>query len=454
MTKQAKTMKSYFRMMKNAGMLAGGLLVIPLLLSCNGEDVWSLMSGGEKLSVSIPSTMGVETRAVELDGNSLNAVFNTSDKVCVFNYSTGYLDEGTLSPDANGAKANLTGTLTRKYSASDDLMLLYNYDTEKDAFCFTGQDGTFEGLQKYDCAAADVLVASVEGGKLKTGTARFKNLQSMLRLEFRTDDGLPVKVSKLTVHSEGDMLFKTISFRGESEKGDIEVNLPKLPSTVYVALSADPIAGSETYTFSVIKEDGKEESFQKTVELKQGFCYSSSVTLEGHEHVPVTKEVSEPSCTTDGIVQMVCDICGLVLQTNNIPAFGHSLSSFTNEPTCTEAGSLLYQCVTCGETVSTESIPALGHDVGEWVTTLPPTCTESGVASRFCLRCGETVGEESLPALGHDWGEWMTITPPTPTESGEEMHTCNRCGLSESKTIPSTSGAKKQMKTSPARAKR
>ena len=64
-----------------------------------------------------------------------------------------------------------------------------------------------------------------------------------------------------------------------------------LPSEVHSAKRF--ILHSQHLQFSVIKEDGKEESFQKTVELKQGFCYSSSVTLEGHEHVPVTKEVSQ-----------------------------------------------------------------------------------------------------------------------------------------------------------------
>ena len=69
------------------------------------------------------------------------------------------------------------------------------------------------------------------------------------------------------------------------------------------------------------------------------------------------------------------------------------------EPTCTTAGSKNIVCDACKAVIDTVEIPALGHNAGERVITVQPTYEAEGHYEIRCTRCNEIIEEGSVPAL-------------------------------------------------------
>lgn len=109
------------------------------------------------------------------------------------------------------------------------------------------------------------------------------------------------------------------------------------------------------------------------------------------------------------------------------------------EPTCTEAGSEQRVCEVCGEVLETREIPAKGHKDGEWVVTKQATCTEPGEKELHCATCGELFldaeGEQpadedalAIPALGHKLEQVVAVAPTIDKEGVEAHYRCTVCG--------------------------
>ena len=121
----------------------------------------------------------------------------------------------------------------------------------------------------------------------------------------------------------------------------------------------------------------------------------------------------QPTCTTTGKKQMVCENCGNLLEVE-IPALGHN---YVNR-VCTRCGEKEPGCTT--------------HTYGDWVITKSPTCVAEGSKKRTCTVCGvEEV--ETIPATGvHTYGEWKVTKQATCTADGTKTEfTCDV-------TIPNT----------------
>ncbi len=99
----------------------------------------------------------------------------------------------------------------------------------------------------------------------------------------------------------------------------------------------------------------------------------------------------------------------------------------TKQPTCTEAGEQVKKC-DCGEIMETESIPATGHTEGEWQITKKATCLNSGTQQLVCAVCGEVMDTASIPATGHQPGDWSAVKSATCTQAGYEEQYCALCG--------------------------
>ena len=124
----------------------------------------------------------------------------------------------------------------------------------------------------------------------------------------------------------------------------------------------------------------------------------------------------QPTCTTTGKKQMVCENCGNLLEVE-IPALGHN---FVNR-VCTRCGEKEPGCTT--------------HTYGDWVITKSPTCVAEGSKKRTCTVCGvEEV--ETIPATGvHTYGEWQVTKQATCTADGIKTKTCTGCGATQSQVI-------------------
>lgn len=232
----------------------------------------------KKVNANIPANFA--SSKVVADGGA--ATFSTSEKVYVYNNATSTLDADYLSPDADGATANLKGSLSGTYSAGNSLKLLYNTTSEGIAD-YTNQDGTLENV--IDAATATVKISSVDGDSFTTRTAYFENLQSIFKFTFKDPDNNIVKVKSLTILSENNKLQSEYNLLDEAVTyGGINVICNTAQSTVYVALrfTSNP---SEMILFSVIDENGKVYTGSKTspaTGFKIGRFYTSTVSVKAH----------------------------------------------------------------------------------------------------------------------------------------------------------------------------
>ena len=156
------------------------------------------------------------------------------------------------------------------------------------------------------------------------------------------------------------------------------------------------------------------------------------ILATGHtvEEIPAV----EPTCTEAGSTAgEKCSVCGAILKAPEvIPATGHTESEWiVDKPaTCEEAGSQHKECTVCGATLETQTIPAKGHTEGNPVreNEVAATCTTDGKYDEviYCTVCGDELSRETVTvkATGHAWGEWTQTKAPTCTEAGEEQRVC------------------------------
>ena len=161
-----------------------------------------------------------------------------------------------------------------------------------------------------------------------------------------------------------------------------------------------------------------------------GATEKEEIPTTGHKE-QVTKVKTPPTCTTEGVGEIVCSKCGKVFSTAPIPKTAHTPSEevVVTKPTCTEKGKAEIKCAVCGALIEEKELPATGHKLLETgkVVKKEATCTEKGLEAGVCAICGETLEKVETPALGHDWGETVIVTEATCTTEGKARQTCKRC---------------------------
>lgn len=194
------------------------------------------------------------------------------------------------------------------------------------------------------------------------------------------------------------------------------------PAIVTIHYNPDPVYG---WTF----DDGKWQGY--TVSSKGACLHTGYGTHENT--VPAT-------CGEAGRTETICDNCGEVIATKEIPATGaHTWDNgtVTTEPTETTPGVRTFTCAVCGQT-RTETIPATGAHDYQFTRNVAPTCTADGYDLYTCSGCGATEKRNSKPALGHKWDSGTVTTEPTETAPGVRTYTCTVCGEVKTGTIPAT----------------
>ena len=195
------------------------------------------------------------------------------------------------------------------------------------------------------------------------------------------------------------------------------------PAIVTIHYNPDPVYG---WTLGA---DGKWQGY--TVSSKGACLHTGYGTHENT--VPAT-------CGEAGRTETICDNCGEVVSTKEIPATGaHTWDNgtVTTEPTETTPGVRTFTCAVCGQT-RTETIPATGVHDYQFTRNVAPTCTADGYDLYTCSGCGATEKRNSKPALGHKWDSGTVTTEPTETTPGVRTFTCTVCGEVKTETIPAT----------------
>lgn len=195
------------------------------------------------------------------------------------------------------------------------------------------------------------------------------------------------------------------------------------PAIVTIHYNPDPVYGW------TLEADGTWQGY--TVSSKGACLHTGYGTHENT--VPAT-------CGEAGRTETICDNCGEVVSTKEIPATGaHTWDNgtVTTEPTETTPGVRTFTCAVCHAT-RTETIPATGAHDYQFTRNVAPTCTADGYDLYTCSGCGATEKRNSKPALGHKWDSGTVTTEPTETTPGVRTYTCTVCGEVKTETIPAT----------------
>ena len=195
------------------------------------------------------------------------------------------------------------------------------------------------------------------------------------------------------------------------------------PAIVTIHYNPDPVYGW------TLEADGTWQGYKVS---SKGACLHTGYGT--HENtVPAT-------CGEAGRTETICDNCGEVIATKEIPATGaHTWDNgtVTTEPTETTPGVRTFTCAVCGQT-RTETIPATGVHDYQFTKNVAPTCTADGYDLYTCSGCGATEKRNSKPALGHKWDSGKVTTEPTETTPGVRTFTCTVCGEVKTEVIPAT----------------
>ena len=236
------------KMMINIRTLAALLIASATFAACSSDDntIDQQPAGQQVYTMTVNAQKGGDaatTRALALDGKTLNATWATTENIYVKQGDT--WATGSLQPEADGTTATLKGTLSGITIAASDLLTLQF--PRSGALDYTGQVGTLADIAaKYDYATATVTVASVSAtGNINPteATTTFQNQQAIVKFTLNDkDNNAPISATELIV-SDGTNSYTVTPASATSE---IYVAIPGITNQT-VTLTAT--TGSGTYTY-------------------------------------------------------------------------------------------------------------------------------------------------------------------------------------------------------------
>ena len=188
-------------------------LLAAILAACTNEPLPETIveEAPESYTLVVTATKGDDdtTRALSLDGKTLNATWKAGDAVQVYNVSNpGTMTEfesttpdATLSAQSSGMTTTLSGSFTGSYTPAVDDVLRLRFLPNPD---YTTQEGTLDYIATHcDYAVATITVASVDAltrTVTATAPASFENQQAVVKFALKKQDGTPLPVTSLTVN--------------------------------------------------------------------------------------------------------------------------------------------------------------------------------------------------------------------------------------------------------------
>ena len=171
----------------------------------------------------------------------------------------------------------------------------------------------------------------------------------------------------------------------------------------------------------------------------QGYTVSDKGACT-HTDYGTTERTVPATCGEAGRVDTICDNCGEVISTRELPPTGAHVwgnGVVTTAPTETTPGVRTFTCSGCDQT-RTEAIPATGAHDYQFTKTVAPTCTDGGYDLYTCSGCGATERRNLTDAAGHKWDNGTVTTAPTETTPGVRTFTCTVCDQTRTEAIPAT----------------
>ena len=278
---------------KHLTLAALAILCGAALFSCSSDDNES-PKAPTTFHMTVNATKGTNnalqapavgsTRALSLDGSTLNATWSTTEQVfvqAVTQAGTLFWFGGHLSPESDGVSTTLSGTisLTSSWASSFEQVFgtsvepYFNLQFPRKDWEYTGQVGTLSDIaQKYDYAIANAQV-TIDGNKI-TGvkqTETFENQQAIVKFTLKDSSGNLIDASSLTISATGlaqSVGVNQSTYQPYDITGPVTISLSPATSVVYAALrginnttvTLTATVGSDTYKYTrsgVTFEHGK-----------------------------------------------------------------------------------------------------------------------------------------------------------------------------------------------------
>ena len=206
--------------------MAAVLMASATLAACSSEDniidEQPVQPTGQVYTMTVSAQKGdaadsraTTTRALSLDGKTLNAAWAEGERVTVYNVTRSADLDGYLEAQSGGASTTLKGSLTGTIEDGDELILRFNSAN------YASQSGTLDYIAaNCDFAEASITVSSVDGENnvIPTSTASFVNQQAIVKFILKDQNNNDLNVSNLTISAGSNRLVSARGFRGSGEK--------------------------------------------------------------------------------------------------------------------------------------------------------------------------------------------------------------------------------------------
>ena len=209
----------------NIRTLAALLMASAAIVSCSvKEDIFEEKTTikeepAKVYTLSVNATKGGDdeaTKALSLDGKTLNATWAQNEEVTVYNKTKKAQLDGTLKAQSDGSSTTLKGSLTGTIENGDELILRFTSAN------YASQSGTLDYIAaNCDFAEASITVSSVDGENNvipTTSTASFVNQQAIVKFILKDQDNNDLNVSNLTISAGSNRLVSASGYRGSGEK--------------------------------------------------------------------------------------------------------------------------------------------------------------------------------------------------------------------------------------------
>lgn len=154
-------------------------------------------------TLTVDATKGEDTKALSLDGKTLNAAWAVGEQVAVYNVTKSAALGGYLEAQSAGTSTTLKGSLTGTVEAGDELRLSFLNPV------YSAQDGTLAYIaSNCDYAEATVTVSSVSGSDITANDAAFANRQAIVKFWLKDTDGNALNATSLTIAAASNRLLK------------------------------------------------------------------------------------------------------------------------------------------------------------------------------------------------------------------------------------------------------
>jgi hypothetical protein len=243
------TKKIYSILMATALLMAG-----VTMSGCNDKNAPKEPAKVKTYQMCVSASLGGENgsakaprKALDLDGNKLEAKWDGSERVTVYNVTKSAAFEGQLAPDGSGVKTNLEGNITGVVEENDALRF------ELCAPNYTGQDGTLAYIAAncdYATASGTADLTTVPGKiLLQEPTLNFESQQCIMKLTLSAG-GSPISPTAMTINDgTSDIATLTIPAATYATNG-AGIVFVAIPAVSSKTLTFTATCGGSNYTFT------------------------------------------------------------------------------------------------------------------------------------------------------------------------------------------------------------